>query len=199
LATRVFSSPGGNENEFISLVRYLKFDERFLSDTFSEKVNSNVKIIDNQHLCVKIGEDQHCAYVNGNLLYFQGKHLIKLMISLTNGQIGFIGIRPANLPIQVKSTKTYLPIPYTFGIDNNGLVINGRCALIGLSWHTLCPKNTFYIELDCDSRTMYIRRDQFYSNIHPAPVRFIDLTLAPFPWQLFIVLKDKNDYVRLLL
>ncbi|CAF3202273.1 unnamed protein product [Rotaria sp. Silwood2] len=200
LATRVFSLPVENKNEFISLVRYFKFDERYLSDTFSEKVNSNVKVLDNQRLCIKITEDQHCAYVTGNLLYFQGKHLIKLMTVLTKERIGFIGIRPANLPIQINSTKTSLPISYTFGIDNKSLVINGICANTVQEWQTLNPVNTFLIELDCDSRTMHITRNQYYSTNSPVVyVRFIDLTLAPFPWQLFIALKDKNDYVRLLL
>ena len=199
LVTRVLSPPRDLKNEFISLCRCLKFDERFLSDTFSEKVNSNVKIIDNQRLCVKTGEDQHCAYVTGNLLYFQGKHLIKLMVSLTKQRIGFIGIRPANLPIQVNSTKNYLPIPSTFGVDNDCLVLNGQCALIGQAWTTVCPTNNFQIELDCDSRTMYIIRCQSFGTKEYVVTRFIDLTLAPFPWQLFIVLKDKNDYLRLLL
>ena len=148
LVTRVFSPPKDHANEFISFVRCLKFDERLLSDSFSEKVNSNVKIIDRQRLCAKTGEDQHCAYVTGDLLYFQGKHVIKLMISSTKGQIGFIGIRPANLPIQVNSTKTYLPISSTFGVDNNGIVINGQCILAGSRYPALCPTNIFHIELD---------------------------------------------------
>ncbi|CAF1127500.1 unnamed protein product [Rotaria sordida] len=170
LVTRVFSPPSGNQNEFISFVRCLKFAERFLSDTFSEKENSNVKIVDNQRLCVKIGEDQHCAYVTGTLLYFQGKHFIKLVTALTKEQIGFIGIRPANIPIQVKSTKTYLPISNTFGIDNNCLVVDGHCITIGTSWVTACLSNTFVIELDCDSRTMHIKRDQYYSQIDHGPI-----------------------------
>ncbi|CAF4771602.1 unnamed protein product [Rotaria sp. Silwood1] len=164
LATRVFSLPIENKNEFISLVRSLKFDERYLTDTFSENVNSNVKVIDNQRLCVKTSEDQHLAYVAGNLLYFEGKHFIKLMLTLTNMQIGFIGIRPANLPIEIKSIKNSFPIPYTFGIDNKCLVMNGTCTSYFSAWQTFTPKNTFLIELDCDSRTMHITRD------HPIPM-----------------------------
>ncbi|CAF1687538.1 unnamed protein product, partial [Adineta ricciae] len=161
--------------------------------------NANVKIIDNQRLCVKSGEEQQCGYVAGNLLYFQGRHFINLMTSFTNGRIGFIGIRPANLPIDMKPTKNFLPMSSTFGIDDKCLVMNGQCIDIALRWSTLCPKNTFHIELDCGSRTMHIIRRQYYTNDTPPPSKFIDLTLAPLPWQLFIVLRDQHDYVRLML
>ena len=132
-------------------------------------MNSNVKFTDNQRFCVKTGEDQQCAYVTGNLLYFQGRHFIKLMIALTKGRIGFIGIRPASLSIEVKPTKAFLPIPHTFGIDDNRSVIDGERVLVGSEWSTICLTNTFDIELDCDSRTMHITRHQYYTNNYPAP------------------------------
>lgn len=87
----------------------------FWAILFSETLNSNVSIVDHRRLCVKTGEHQQCSYVVRNLLYFQGKHSIKLMIFLTKNQIEFTGIRLVTCPMEVKWRKNFLPISHTFG------------------------------------------------------------------------------------
>lgn len=190
--------PVNQGNEFISFVRCLRFREEFLSDTFSQIVNANVQIVDHQRLCIKTGQDQHCAYVVGNLLYYQGKHSIKLMIFLSKGQIGFVGIRPAQCPIEIQSTKNSSLIAHTFGIDNSYPIINGKRISHVVAWSITSSDNIIYLELDCDSRTMLITLNQYRCSTDLPSTRLIDLTNAELPWQLFIVLRNKDDYVRLM-
>lgn len=198
LSTRVFPSSLTGENEFVTFVRCLGFEERHLTETFAETNQSHVRVLDERRLAIKTGDEQQCAFVTGHVHYFQGKHSIKLMQLVTRGEMGFIGIRPVNVPLEVRAGKNYLPVKNTFGVDNTCLVVNGEQVSWAANWLTLWPLNIFRLHLDCDSRSMTITRDQYQTSNDRLPVRFVDLTLAPLPWQLFIVLKGKNDYVRIL-
>ncbi len=174
----------------------MKFGEQFISETFAYTGGSGIRILDSCRLCVKTADDRNHSYAVGTLLYSSGRHTQRLRIEYEKGESIFIGIRSQSMPLKATSAKNAYQTPSSYGWSlGNYLVLNGQ--IIKENWISVNEEYVFQLVIDCDGRTLAIREERSirFPNMQSMSV---DLSQAPFPWQLFVVLQNKNDFVRLL-
>jgi hypothetical protein len=165
-----------------------------ISDRFS-KVIGSVILSEGGLVAKHTNEDWNYEYVLGERLYSQGRHTILLKIE-QNGTpynifLGCISSPAIQKRISIKSSLTigwfgYNQV-YQHGIRNNNPNLHGYNS------HEFAADDLIYLTFDCNKKQIEL----FHEETNKNHILRIDTTKAPFPWQLLLVLTDKDDCIRI--
>jgi hypothetical protein len=181
------------QSDIISPLRK-NLSNSIISDRFS-KVIGNVILNEGGLLAKHTNEDWNYEYVLGERVYSQGRHTIQFKIE-QNGTpynifFGCISSQAIQNRISIKSLFTigwfgYNQV-YQHGIRNDNFHLHGYNS------NEFAADDLLYLTFDCDKKQIEL----FHEDTNKNHIIRIDITKAPFPWQLLMVLTDKDDCIRI--
>ena len=164
-------------------------------DRFS-KVIGGATLHDDGHLVKHSTEDWNYEYLLGENLYFQGQHTIHFKLEQNgipyNIFLGCISSRAIESRISIQSS-------FTVGwFGNNQIYQHGLRHTDSRVHHytstNFATNDILRLTIDCDRNQIEL----FHEQSKKKHLLRVNLTQAPFPWQLLMILTDKDDRVRIL-
>jgi hypothetical protein len=199
--------------QFIEDQQYPIYPITITNNTFQNHLNINKQLklnsqeyffkatnpasIENDGLIVKhIGSDSHYAHILGKMLYSQGRHTIQFRIIQSAVPytifFGCISSEIIQSSINYKSSFAvgwfgYNEI-YQHGIWNNNLNIHGYDS------NEIQTDDILHLTFDCDQKQIEL----FHKRMNKTYKLPVNINKAPLPWQLLVVLVQKDDCVKIL-
>jgi hypothetical protein len=164
-------------------------------DRFSKVIGSMI-LNEGGLLAKHTNEDWNYEYVLGERLYSQGRHTIQFKIE-QNGTpynifFGCISSQAIQHRISIKSSFTIGWFGYN-QVYQHG-IRNDNPNLHGYNSNEFATDDLVQLTFDCERKQIEL----FHEDTNKKHVLEIDITKAPFPWQLLMVLTDKDDCVRII-
>jgi len=164
-------------------------------EKFSKVIGS--VILDDDGLIAKhANNDWNYEYVLGEQFYSEGRHTILFKIEQSgipyNIFFGCISSEAIQSRISVKSPFTVgwfgFNQVYQHGIRNDNLNLHGYNS------NVIAANDVLYLTFDCDKKQIEL----FHEDTNKRHILSVNIEQAPLPWQLLMMLTDKDDCVRII-
>jgi len=172
-----------------------KMSTAMTQERFSKVIGST--ILDEEGLLAKHNnEDWNHEYILGEQLYYQGRHTVTFKIEQNgipyNIFFGCISSQAIQTRISIKSSFTtgwfgYNQV-YQHGIRND------KSNLHDYNSNEFATNDILHLTFDCEKRQIEL----YHEDTNKKHILRVNINEAPFPWQLFMVLTDKDDCIRIL-
>ncbi|UJR32159.1 hypothetical protein I4U23_019626 [Adineta vaga] len=164
-------------------------------DRFSKVIGSVT--LDNDGLLAKhTSNDWNYEYVLGEQRYSEGRHTILFKIEQCgipyNLFFGCISSEVIQKRISINSIST----AGWFGFNQvyqHG-IRNGNPSVHGYNSNEIAANDVLYLTFDCEKKQLEL----FHEDTNKRHVISVNIEKAPLPWQLLMMLTDKDDCVRIL-
>lgn len=174
-----------------SLVQDITLNMIEKDDLFEQVSDTKVRIGEDGKLASHDASTNCAVEIRGKNEYSTGCHTILLQIEECTGWM-FTGINSKSTPLQNQSYNSKSAYGWS---SNNYLWKNGNGqSITSAPSFQLKKSDLVSLVLDCDARKVCVinqRTDGKYE-------LDIDIELCPFPWQLHVVLYERNNRVRIL-
>ncbi|CAF1376311.1 unnamed protein product [Rotaria sordida] len=157
-------------------------------ETFGE-IFGAITLTENDHVATYSGPWIGDASICGTNTYSTGVHNIRFRIMEKFYNAPFFGISTASQPMiehMIKSSSTNGWSNFDFPVVNGQEEQEGKDRIVRSG-------DALTLTLDCDRRQIFLRHIRT-NRLSQIP---IDIRICPFPWKLLIVLRRRDDCVRL--
>jgi hypothetical protein len=166
-----------------------------IHDRFS-KVIGNAILNEGGLFAKHSNEDWNYEYILGEQLYSKGRHTLRFKIE-QNGTpynifFGCISSRAIGNRISIQSLLSVGWFGYNQVYQHGTRNCNSK--LHGYNSSEFSINDILHLTFDCEKKQIEL----FHEDTNKTHILRIDIKKAPFPWQLLMVLTDKDDCVRIL-
>jgi hypothetical protein len=165
-------------------------------DRFSKVIGSAI-LNEGGFLAKHSDENWNYEYILGEQLYSNGRHTLRFKIEQNgipyNIFFGCISSQAIGSRISIQSSFSV----GWFGhnqVYQNG-TRNSNPKLHGYNSSEIATNDILHLTFDCDKKQIEL----FHEDTNKTHILRVNIKKAPFPWQLLMVLTDKDDCVRILL
>ena len=164
-------------------------------DRFS-KVIGGVILDEDGHVAKHTKNDWNYEYVLGEQLYSEGRHtiLFKIEQSGTPYNIFFGCISSEAIQSRISINSSFTVGWFGFNQVYQHGIRNGNPNSHGYNSNVIATNDVLYLSFDCDQKQIEL----FHEDTNKRHILTVDITKAPLPWQLLMMLTDKDDCVRIL-
>ena len=177
-------------------INTMKNIPKFIAQDRFSKVIGSVTLSDDGLVAKHTSNDWNYEYVLGEQRYSEGRHTILFRIKQCglpyNIFFGCISSEVVQKRISINSTST----AGWFGFNQvyqHG-IRNGNPSVHGYNSNEISANDILYLTFDCDKRQIEL----FHEDTNKRHVICVQTEHAPLPWQLLMMLTDKDDCVRIL-
>jgi hypothetical protein len=162
------------------------------NELFDRVLNNGVRIEEDGEVVVGAGFLMAYSEIRGKNKYMHGYHNIRLQIEHASNHWTFLGINSQLNPLQKASYSS--KSAYGWCSDNNiysggTYVYNKTSPMIRMNTNDIIS-----LFFDCDYHKIVMINERT-STKHEL---IVDINNCPFPWQLHVIIKQKNSRIRIL-
>ena len=171
-----------------------RLDIKMNEEVFDRAFDSNVELDDEERTAISTDKMQKYTEIRGRLRYEFGRHQIRIRMEHKSDRWVFLGITSASTPLQKDSWKSLS----TYGwCSDNYAYSRGDNSY----HHSLFERTRIRMEkgdvitliFHCEAKkiSMINERTQVKHELD------VDLEKCPLPWQLHVIVREKNTHIRL--